>query len=90
MKTSIIVQNLKCGGCANTITGKLSELENISDLKVDVDTSAISFGFKRIRDVVLVKERLKWLGYPSIDNKNSMATKAMSFVSCAIGKISKS
>lgn len=89
MKTSITVQNLKCGGCANTITAKLSRIENISDLKVDVENSAISFGFKRIKEVALVKDKLKSMGYPSIDNRNSLASKARSFVSCATGKISK-
>lgn len=90
MNTSIIVQNLKCSGCANTIAAKLSEIENISDLKVDVEASSISFDFKRIKDLVLVKERLKWLGYPSVDDQNTLAFQAMSFVSCAMGKISKS
>lgn len=89
MDTSLVVQNLKCGGCAKTIMDKLSGIENISDLKVDVEKSAISFAFKRIKDVVLVKERLKSLGYPPIDEQNSLVNKAISFVSCATGKISK-
>ena len=37
MNTSIVVQNLKCGGCANTITTKLAEIENISEITIDVD-----------------------------------------------------
>ncbi len=89
MKTAIVIQNLKCGGCAKTITSKLSELEAISDLTVDVETSTVAFEHKNTADALVVKDKLKSLGYPSIDDKNSMGTKAMSFVSCATGKMSK-
>lgn len=88
-KTSILVQNLKCGGCANTITTKISTLENISDLQVDADESKISFNYLNDADVLQVKERLKQLGYPSAEDDNSLASKAKSFVSCATGKFSK-
>lgn len=89
MKTAITIQNLKCGGCAKTITTKLTEIEHISDLTVDVDSSTVTFEHNNMDHALAVKERLKSLGYPSIDDKNSMGTKAMSFVSCATGKMSK-
>lgn len=89
MKTAITIQNLKCGGCAKTITTKLTGIEHISDLIVDVDSSTVTFEHNNTEDALTVKERLKSLGYPSIDDKNSMGTKAMSFVSCATGKMSK-
>lgn len=89
MKTSIIVQNLKCGGCAKTISSKLAELPNISDIRVDVDSAEVFFDFRNEKGVIAVIDKLKHLGYPSIDNKNSLAAKAKSFVSCAIGKMAK-
>ena len=88
-RTSILVQNLKCGGCANTITTKISTIENISDLQVDVDESEVSFNYLNDTDVLQVKEKLKQLGYPSVEDDNSLASKAKSFVSCATGKFSK-
>ena len=90
MKISIIVQNLKCGGCAKTIISKLSDIKNISDLTVDVEAATVSFLYENINDALEVKSKLKVLGYPSIDNKNSVTAKAMSFVSCATGKMTKS
>lgn len=89
MKVSIIIQNLKCGGCAHTITSKLSELDFISDLNVNVDESKVSFNYTNEMDALKVKGKLKALGYPSIDETNSLTTKAKSFVSCATGKLSK-
>ena len=89
MKTSISVQNLKCGGCAHTITSKISAIENISNLEVDVEENRVSFNYLMDADVLAVKFKLKNLGYPSIEDDNSLVSKAKSFVSCATGKISK-
>ena len=87
MKTSIQVQNLKCGGCAKTIIGKLSEIENISKLVIDVDSSMVSFNYLNLSDIDVVKSKLSALGYPSIEDDNSVFSKAKSFVSCASGKL---
>ena len=89
MKTSITVQNLKCGGCARTITTKLTELGSISDIDINVEDSKISFSYSNDSDLIAIKEKLKNLGYPSIDDANSITSKAKSFVSCATGKFSK-
>jgi copper chaperone CopZ len=89
MTTSIIVQNLKCGGCAHTISTKLSELDLVSDVNVNVEESKVSFHYSEEADVTVVKDKLKSLGYPSIDDENTLTSKAKSFVSCATGKLSK-
>jgi len=88
MKTTIIVQNLKCNGCAKTISSKLTDIANISEVIVDVEASKVSFLYEDIDDALIVKNRLKSLGYPSINDKNSVSAKAMSYMSCATGKIS--
>ncbi len=87
MRTSIIVQNLKCGGCANTITTKLSQLGNVTNVKVDTESSTVSFLASNSEVALSVKEKLKSLGYPSIEDVNGVLSKAKSFVSCATGKI---
>lgn len=87
MKTTIAVQNLKCGGCVKTITTKLSEIENIKNVEVDQETAAVSFQYKDPEDALKVKEKLKKLGYPAVDDKNRLVARANSFVSCATGKI---
>ena len=89
MKTSIIVQNLKCGGCAKTITNKISEISGITAINVDVENSVVSFSSDNTNSAIAVKNKLKSIGYPSIDDENTFTSKAKSFVSCATGKISK-
>lgn len=38
------IEGMSCAGCANTVQTKVSELNNVSDVKVDVDskTAAIN------------------------------------------------
>ena len=57
-KTSILVQNLKCGGCANTLTTKISTFENISEFHVDLEESKVSFNYLNDADVIQIKDKL--------------------------------
>lgn len=87
MMESIVIDNLKCGGCANTITTSLSKIENVSDVTVDVDTSTVSFEVSADGTLEKVLAKLNSLGYPP-EGTSSGLQKAKSYVSCAIGKVS--
>jgi len=89
LSKTIQIQNLKCGGCANTIVIQLSKLDGISEVVVDNDTDEVSFNFNSEVNLELVKKKLSDLGYPAIGETNSIQKKAKSFVSCAVGRISK-
>ncbi|AJR04424.1 heavy-metal-associated domain-containing protein [Siansivirga zeaxanthinifaciens] len=86
MKTSILVQNIKCGGCAKTILNKLSEMDSISEITINIEENKVSFNPNTELDILLVKETLKSLGYPSFTDTNNITSKAKSLVSCALGK----
>ena len=88
MKSTIVIQNLKCGGCASTISTKISALDNINSVLVDVETSTVSFEASSEEDITLVKNKLAAIGYPAEGEDNSMVSKAKSFVSCATGRMS--
>ncbi len=89
MKTAITIQNLKCGGCAHTITKAISEINGISDVIVDVDLSSVSFTSENKNDIPIVKSKLLQIGYPEFGEDNKLSSKAKSYVSCAIGKLTK-
>lgn len=89
MKTTLQIQNLKCGGCAHTVTTKLSAIENIENVNVDVDTDTVFFEYTAEAVLELVKEKLLTLGYPAVGESNSVTSKAKSFVSCAVGRMGK-
>ena len=89
MKTTIKIQNLKCGGCANTIITKVSTLENVNEVSVNVEDSTVSFNTSSEKEIENVKNKLSVLGYPAEGENNSVISKAKSYVSCATGKMSQ-
>ncbi|WP_394973033.1 heavy-metal-associated domain-containing protein [uncultured Croceitalea sp.] len=89
MKTILEIQNLKCGGCENTIRKKLSKLHFINNLNINLEESAISFAPISREETTLVALKLSEMGYPVRDETNSLAKKVKSYMSCAIGRIQK-
>lgn len=92
MQIVIEVENIKCGGCANSITGKLKENEHIQDVTVDIENGAVTLetDSDAIRDDAI--SRLLKMGYPekgSVEGLASVKAKASSFVSCAVGRMSE-
>lgn len=88
MKTeNIIVENLKCHGCANTISREMTWIGEVISVDVDVDKSLVKIdyaGKNRIREIFT--EKLRKLGYPE-EGTGNMNRKMKSYVSCAIGRI---
>ncbi|WP_298550894.1 heavy-metal-associated domain-containing protein [uncultured Algibacter sp.] len=87
MKTTLEIQNLKCGGCANTINKKISILEDVSELEINNANNSVSFHYENENTLEKVKALLNTIGYPVVGHKNALTTKAKSFVSCAIGRL---
>lgn len=85
----ITVDNIKCGGCAGTITKKLNAEFNTDSSTVDIQQGVVSIDLDDDKRNELSKILLG-LGYPEIDSVqglSSVKAKAKSFVSCAIGKM---
>lgn len=84
------VENVKCGGCANTLINSLKDEFGEITVNLDVHPRQITLNIKNEKKEDL-KLKLRSLGYPlSTDNLNSFqkaTTTAKSFVSCAIGKM---
>ncbi|MCB1798615.1 MAG: heavy-metal-associated domain-containing protein [Gammaproteobacteria bacterium] len=89
MSYTVAVENIKCGGCANTIRGKLVEQQLAREVEVDIAQGRVHVeGNPEWRDQVVTA--LARMGYPevgSVEGLKSAAAKAKSFVSCAIGRI---
>ncbi len=83
----IKIENLKCGGCANTIKKGISSIEGVTDVDVNVETSVVSFTADESK-IEEVKAKLSKLGYPEVGAENNLGHKAKSFVSCAVGRVS--
>ena len=90
MKTTIKVQNVKCGGCASTLTNKLQDEFGEIEVNLDVMPREITLDITD-ENVDALHNALKGLGYPvageSFGFIQDTSMKAKSFVSCAIGKV---
>ncbi len=89
MKISLIIQNLKCGGCAKTITDKLTDINDVSNVQVDTTLNTVSLNYSQESTLENVKNVLSNIGYPIFGEENTLGKKVKSYVSCAVGKMSK-
>jgi len=83
------VENIRCGGCVNTITKKIKQEYKVEEVNVDIETQIISINVDESQESA-VYESLLALGYPkanSVSGFSSVKAKTKSFVSCAIGKV---
>ena len=90
MTTSFQIDNLKCSGCAGTIRKALLSFDGLSNPEIDIKSETIHFDTADGFDVEPVKDKLSGLGYPekgSLTGLKKMGANAMSYVSCAIGKM---
>ena len=89
MQYVIEVENVKCGGCVNTIETNLLKISGIQSTAVDIDNGVITLeANENLRETIV--HSLQSLGYPekgSISGASGLKAKAKSFVSCAIGRM---
>ena len=90
MKQTFEVENVKCGGCANTLISSLKEEFGEVLVDLDVHPRKITLDLEEEKKETL-KLKLRALGYPLSNDELSglqkATTTAKSFVSCAIGKV---
>lgn len=86
MQSKIFIQNLKCGGCAKTITNNLSNINSVENIEINIENSSITLVHEEDK-LTEIKQVLKKIGYPEAGENNNLIDKAKSYMSCAVGKI---
>ena len=90
MSWTVTVENIKCGGCANSIRKALTAIPGVTGVDVDIEEGDVRVQAEEAMRAAVTK-RLLELGYPesgAVSGIGSAAAKAKSFVSCAIGRVS--
>ena len=62
MKTTLLIQNLKCGGCETTIKNKLSRLHGVKNVVIKNEEASVTFDHEDNTDIELVQRVLSKLG----------------------------
>ena len=88
MKTTLKLQNIKCGGCTDGIAVRLLKLSGINDVEISDAASEVAFSYETVNDLANVERTLILMGYPPVVIENTIKNKANSFISCAAGRIS--
>lgn len=89
MPYQIEVDNIKCGGCANSIVNKLMQLEGINTVDVRVESGTVVVDGSTETQPQAV-QALNQLGYPekgTVEGLQAAGAKAKSYVSCAVGRL---
>ena len=85
---TIKIENLKCNGCANTVTKGIREFDEVHKVSVSLDNSTVDILFSGGEpEVSKYKHKLEHLGYPEAGQNNTISV-VKSFVSCAKGRLS--
>ncbi len=85
-QTTVFIENIKCGGCANSISKKVMQFNNVQQVLVNKDDESVTINHGDIIDIDGIKKELAQMGYPE-KGQNSFVSQAKSMVSCVIGKI---
>ena len=89
MKTeNIIIANLSCDGCINTITKKLTAITGVEKVEVDLKTNIVSVNHNEMVSREQLTQMLLSIGYPEATEKNGLLTQLKSVTSCLTGKLS--
>ena len=64
MKTTVTIKNLKCDCCKNTLLTRLSKVEGISSVKIDLDKGSLNFNYKTHNAMEGLRSELRNMGYP--------------------------
>ena len=81
----VIVDNLKCDGCINTIKNSLFKLKGVTSVQVFKNLNKVCItGVAIDREEMISK--LAALGYPEMGN-NNLLRRAKSYISCAAGNL---
>lgn len=86
MEQQFEVENIKCGGCMNSIKTALLKIDGVEEVVINKDTDTIVVSGKAEREKIV--DKLNDLGYPEKGN-NTLVRKAKSYVNCAIGRMTE-
>lgn len=90
MKTEkIIIANLKCSGCENTIKTKLSEITGVEAVLVNHEEDSVTITHDEKVEREVFTKKLHDLGYPEATEENGLLLQLKSYASCMVGRMTK-
>lgn len=85
MRHTLVVNNIKCGGCETFVRDGLSKIEGVNNIEADSTTGEVAFDCSDPDKLDEVRQKLHKMGYTETDP--TLIDTAKSYVSCMIGKM---
>lgn len=90
MKTErVTIANLKCSGCESTIIRSLAEIVGVNKVVVNPELDEVIVACDESTQRIEIVNKLRLLGYPEATEENGLLLQLKSYISCAIGRLSK-
>ena len=92
MKAEILVNNIRCGECAEAIKKGLQQFAELSEVNVDIKKSLISINYSEGVSMEKIKNKLSDMGYPArntLSGFDKLTGDARSFLGIEKNKIIK-
>jgi copper chaperone len=77
MRTTVIIENLRCDDCRKTVAKALKEFKGISNFDIDITSGSLSFDYRSHNAMEGLRFHLSKIGHPItedislIKNRNS-------------------
>lgn len=85
----IIIANLKCSGCANTITKNISEINGVFHVEVNNEEDSVTINYEGDVKRETFTKALHDLGYPEATKENGLLLQLKSYAQNMVGKFGK-
>jgi copper chaperone CopZ len=87
IEEKIIVANLKCTGCATTITHDLLKINGVKHVDVILEENTVDITYENDLTRKEIIDKLYTLGYPEATEENGLLLQMKSYASCMIGRM---
>ena len=64
MTTTVIIENLKCVDCKNTVAAAITKFKGISNFNIDISTGSLSFEYRSHNAMEGLRFHLSKIGFP--------------------------
>ena len=71
MKTTVIIQNLSCDSCKNALEIKLSHMEGVSKVDINVAKKSLTFDYTTHNVIEGLRSELRDMGYPITEDPST-------------------
>ena len=69
MKTTVIIENLKCDDCKNSVVAALKKFKGITNVDIDITKGSLSFDYRSHNAMEGLRYHLLQIGFPITKDK---------------------